>query len=117
MTSKAHVETDFIGDGIQLMVATKIQDGRLVRVWETNGESVFVRSGEAAVSVGPQGHMPFLRLSDEEGRAIYQALGEYFGTQVSDNRLLRQDYEAERARVDKFINSLVKSLPDNGLQE
>ena len=68
--------------------------------------AVFVPSGHAAET--PQGHVPYLRLTDEEARAVYQALGEYFGTQVSDNRLLRADYEAERARVDKFIDTLTR---------
>jgi hypothetical protein len=47
-----------------------------------------------------------LRLRGEEARALLEALVRHYqGTE--DTRMLRKDYDAERARVDKFIDSLV----------
>jgi hypothetical protein len=105
VTARAHVESDFTFDGVKLMMMTKVDGGRILRTFDL-GEQTFVPSGEAGET--PQGRVPYLRFTDEEARAVYQALGEYFGTQVSDNRLLRADYEAERRRVDRFIEGWLK---------
>lgn len=44
-----------------------------------------------------------LRLEEEDARAIYEALADYFGGSGHDTRALRKDYDAERARVDRLI--------------
>lgn len=49
---------------------------------------------------------PSLRIFIDDGPKLYKALAElYEGT--DDARALRKDYDAERARVDKFINALI----------
>lgn len=48
-----------------------------------------------------------LRLSEDVIRALYEELGRYFGSDVVDARRLRADYDAERGRVDKFIDALI----------
>lgn len=49
-----------------------------------------------------------LRLSEDVVRALYEELGRYFGGDVVDARRLRADYDAERGRVDKFIDALIQ---------
>jgi hypothetical protein len=107
VTARAHVESDFIFDGVRLMVATRTDTGRLVRTWDPITTPVFVQQGVNADDEPAPGRRSYVQLTNDEARAIYQALAEYFGTQVSDNRLLRADYEAERRRVDKFIDASI----------
>lgn len=45
----------------------------------------------------------WLRLSEEDARAIYEALADHYGHTGHDTRALRRDYDAERARVDKLL--------------
>lgn len=49
-----------------------------------------------------------LHLEEDVCRALYEALGRYFGGDVVDARRLRADYDAERGRVDKFIAALIE---------
>lgn len=49
-----------------------------------------------------------LHLEEDVARALYEALGRYFGGDVVDARRLRADYDAERGRVDKFIDALIQ---------
>lgn len=49
-----------------------------------------------------------LRISEDAARALYEALSRYFGGDVVDARRLRDDYDAERRRVDKFIDALIQ---------
>lgn len=48
-----------------------------------------------------------LRIPVDAARALYDALAQHFGG-TSNSRQLRADYDAERARVDKLINNLIK---------
>jgi hypothetical protein len=50
---------------------------------------------------------PALRIPTDAARALYDALAQHFGG-TSNSKQLRADYDAERARVDKFINHLIK---------
>lgn len=52
--------------------------------------------------------IPGLQLDEDEARAVYEALAEYFGGTGHDTRALRRDYDAERARVDKLIGHLTR---------
>jgi hypothetical protein len=110
LTSKAHVESDFGMDGVKIAIRNDHPEARLVRLWPLNlgSRDLLVRSGEQYNP--PEGFDQWLRLSDEEARALYQAIGEYYGAQVSDSRLLRADYEAERRRVDQFIRYFVEPV-------
>lgn len=49
-----------------------------------------------------------LVLDSEAARALYEALADHFGHSGHDIRALRKDYDAERARVDKFIQAVLK---------
>lgn len=108
MSARAHVESDFVFDGVRLKVLTRTDTGTLLRTWDGITTPHFLERGHTAAIVElPPGRQDYLQLTNEEARAVYQALGEYFGTQVSDNRLLRADYMAERARVDKLIDKFL----------
>lgn len=48
---------------------------------------------------------PFMRLSEDHARALYDALAEHFGG-YQGVRSLRADYDAERQRVDKMLSAL-----------
>lgn len=50
----------------------------------------------------------YLPLDEDVARAIYEALGRYFGGDAVDARRLRADYDAERKRVDKFIDAAIR---------
>jgi hypothetical protein len=50
---------------------------------------------------------PTLSLGHMEARAVLDALHAHYGG-VDDQRMLRKDYDAERARVDKLADALVQ---------
>jgi hypothetical protein len=50
---------------------------------------------------------PTLFLPEDVAEALYIALGSYFGS-PADSRQLRADYDAERRRVDKFIDVIIQ---------
>lgn len=89
---------------------------------ERDGVSIAVRNGRGGVidfertkalypdEEKPQGaDLPAkpLYLREDEARAVYEALGRYFGGDATSNQRLRQDYDAERGRVDKLIGHLI----------
>lgn len=98
MTSKAHVEYDLAMDAVRLAV-TREQDGhRQVLLWAPLG---IARDPEE-----PNDEF-WLRLPESDARAIYEALGDYFGHAGHDVRALRKDYDSERARTDLLIRHLI----------
>lgn len=103
MTSKAHVEYDLMMGGVQLAVRRELP-----------GAAQLLRWGEIRITDAPAGTVlpddAWLRLQEGDARAIYEALAEYFGHAGHDIRTLRRDYEAERKRVDKFIDVLSRSV-------
>lgn len=50
---------------------------------------------------------PTFALDGETARELMYALQRHFENLPDDTRLLRKDYEAERARVDKLTNALI----------
>lgn len=49
-----------------------------------------------------------LSLPESVARALYEALGRHFGG-GADAAALRKDYDAERARVDRLTDALIRS--------
>lgn len=47
-------------------------------------------------------------LSDDAARSLYEALAQHYGHMPGDNRLLREDYVAERRRVDGLLATVSK---------
>lgn len=102
MTARAIVETDFMQDGIRVAISPR--PNRLI-VW---AGSVTVK--ETTPEMAPDSDM-WLPLDRESGRALYEALADHFGHSGNDNRALRRDYDAERARVDRLIGHITKEKP------
>src|SRR5687767_6504204 len=98
MTSRAHAEFDPSLLGLRLAVQ-RVGNGPLreVLTWQRPGIAVV----DPQIGNGPED--AWLQLQEEDARAIYEALADYFGHAGHDIRALRRDYEAERARVDRLI--------------
>jgi len=101
---RARVEYDAQFFGVRAVIGAA---GGL-RVWplETGPSRVFVQPGEQAVV--PEGSTEYLRLNEEEARALYEALADYFGGTGHDTRALRRDYDDERKRVDRLTDAVVR---------
>lgn len=58
----------------------------------------------------PEGtEIPFkVHMNEDVAKALMLGLLEYFGEYKGDVRILRQDYQAERERVDEFIKFLTR---------
>lgn len=100
MTSKAHVEYDLMGVRVALL---REGDGsRVVAQWPPIMQAW--RTIEEP-STTPQDE-DWLRLDEDDARAIYEALADYFGHSGHDTRALRRDYDDERRRVDRLIGAV-----------
>lgn len=98
MTARAHVEHDWIRDGVKI--------GLML-----NRQQTFIWGDPVVSTLAPDAAAPddaWLRLPADVARALYEALADHFGHSGHDTRALRKDYEAERARVDKLIDAAIK---------
>jgi hypothetical protein len=102
MTVKAHVRYDLPRDQVQIGVS--ISNGEAHLTWAPPS----ARNYPAAEQPGEDA---WLSLNEDVARAIYDALADYFGHATNDVRQLRRDYDAERLRVDKFINFAIAVRP------
>lgn len=102
MTSRAHVQIDPCTFGVRLAVSRVQPSGSgSVLTWERPGVRVIEEIG--AVATGDE----WLQLEEDDARAIYEALAQFFGGAGHDTRALRKDYDAERKRVDRLIEAVV----------
>lgn len=99
MSSKAHVRNDWIRDEVKIAVIREAGCDRYVRNWRADAMEQVTEH----VAVDPSDDT-WLRVSEDDARAIYEALADHFGHNGHDTRALRKDYDAERARVDKLIS-------------
>lgn len=95
---RARIGDRFEMDGIAVIFDRRL-DGGLFEVWPPGGDHQ-VFSPDGTVDQGP----PPMRLTNDEARALLQALQRWYGGDVDDTRALRKDYDAERARVDKLVD-------------
>jgi hypothetical protein len=93
--------------GLRLALSHATADGaaRVVTLWGGRGAYVG-RAGEYAPDSTSEGSA-WLHLSEDEGRAIYEALADHYGHAGADTRLLRSDYEDERYRVNQLMECLM----------
>lgn len=98
MTARAYIKPDMFGRGVEIFLLPR--EGQVV-LWETDafGYPIFAEVDERATPPANAG----LRLPDSLARPLYEALADHFGHSGHDIRALRKDYEAERRRVDQFI--------------
>lgn len=103
--SEAHVEFDPMSFGVRIMLRRKA-DGGAVYVNFPEPVLRFVRFEERGQATGDE--VPWLRLDEDDARAVYEELADYFGHAGHDTRSLRNDYDAERKRVDKLIDAAIR---------
>lgn len=102
MTVKARVEYDPAVLGVRIFVSQA--PGLVLHFGGHPSTDVVEPGAEAPPDAG-------LVLGDEESRALYEALAEYYGHSNTSAKMLRLDYEAERVRVDKLIDFLISDSP------
>lgn len=102
-TTRAYVESDPVAFGVRIAV---VRPHHVLR-WQP--VEVTVRTEDMQHSV-PDDDV-WLRIPDEDARALYEGLADYFGHGGHDTRALRRDYDAERGRVDRFIAYLTDGRP------
>lgn len=84
-----------------------------VRIGQEQGHEFAVRDfGESVIHMVdretvPDPELQPLWLAEDEARALYEALADYFGHTGNDGRALRRDYEDERKRVDRLIGAVI----------
>lgn len=101
--ARARVEFDPAFVGIRALIVRHVgRDGdpSIVRTWPEH------QTERLDLGEDPKGEA-WLRLSEDEARALYEALASYFGGAGHDTRALRADYDAERKRVDTMIAALI----------
>lgn len=101
MTARAYVETDIRRlDLVAIHLQRKFNDGQVDIAkfedveWARNVDPASVIDEPAP-----------LRLTEDEARALYEALARHFGG-APDMAQLRADYNDERKRVDRLIGFL-----------
>jgi hypothetical protein len=99
LTAKALVRPDLERDGVTIAVRT--ERGGILNFADVDIEWIESENPATQSEARP------LHLSEDSARAVYEALGRYFGGDVVNAVALRKDYDAERSRVDKMINNLM----------
>jgi hypothetical protein len=101
VSTEAHIEIDFIGQGIAVNVIRRNGDRiDVLMVLGTVDTFPIWRTLEPATQAPPG-----LRIPDDVAKALLDALLDHYRG-GHDARELRKDYDAERARVDIFIKHL-----------
>lgn len=101
---RAYVERDFSGDLIRIHLAVRTGDDRM-HVLHHDGTVHTYEPDHTAATIAYE--RPWLSLTDNMARKLLDELAAFYGG-VSETRMLRKDYDAERARVDRFITYLTR---------
>lgn len=105
MSARAVVRDDWARGQVGIAAQRERGSVREVLQWPASLE---VRTYDAADYSGREGpETDWLYIPEDLAHAIYEALADHFGHTGHDIRALRKDYDAERARVDKFIAHVV----------
>jgi hypothetical protein len=100
---RARAEFNFARDEVEIQVANHGGDGVMIYEFPRYDLRYNQRRSE-----GERIEPKPLSLPVDAARAVYDALAQYFGNNVDNPTALRQDYLAERARVDKLIGAIVE---------
>jgi len=100
MPARAHISEDIFGRHIQIAITSEQVTGRVYRVWSPATYS------PVEENVVPPDDAQF-SLTDDEGRALYEALARHYGDYPSNPVDIRADYLHERQRVDKLQDAVI----------
>jgi hypothetical protein len=103
MTIRIHIGDDFTRMAVSIYVVDSIDQNR-ARVMQPEGS--MWQWAEVDPSVGYE-VPPTIRLPEDAARALLDSLAAHFGG-VSEVQTLRKDYLAERSRVDKLTDALIR---------
>lgn len=103
---RAHIVNDYPGNGIAVFVTRRFNDRAELAGRGEFGQTIWTPLNENAAFSHDQ--QPTYRIPNEIAAAVLEALANHHGG-VGDTRQLRQDYLAERARVDKLIGFLTEA--------
>lgn len=92
---------------VSIIIGRQVADGTVQYLSEFGGNSSFatIEPRDPGDSTPP----PELHVEESIAKALLEALAAHFGG-TEDTRTLRRDYDAERARVDKFINHALRDV-------
>ena len=100
-----HIADDWLRSGVAIHMADRNE--REMVLYDFGGVTLRTVPTDSPLE---DDHQP-LYLSTEAARALYEALADHFGHSGHDTRALRRDYDAERKRVDLFIEHALRSQP------
>jgi hypothetical protein len=103
MTIRAHVVHDFFLRGIGVYIVDSIDEHR-ARVMQPEGSFWQWVEHDPATNLDLP---PTFRLPEDAARALLDSLAGHFGG-VSEVQTLRKDYLAERGRVDKLTDAIIR---------
>lgn len=105
MTTRAFVQDDWERAGIKAVIVRGYGEPRAVVLqWDQTQPARTVEEAEAGSYPSDS---DFLRLREEDARALYEGLAEHFGHVGQGGRELRRDYLDERQRVDRLTETLI----------
>ena len=104
-TTQAHVAFDPSRFGVLIQIRT----GQALRAFDGSGVVLIPQDNSRLAD--DDAERATLRIEEDEARALYEALGEYFGHAGASTMALRADYNAERKRVDRLIEAVIKDRP------
>lgn len=105
--TRAHIEDDWQRNGIGIGLTRRYPDGtREVLAWSAQPERRINQQVADEFGIRPD-PVALLFLDNDYARALYEALADHFGHGSNDVRALRRDYDSERARVDRFIGTVL----------
>lgn len=114
MTCIARVASvDGMRDGITVVVGYRgsLEQGTQARVvTKLSAATDTSFTGTEWELVDPVDVTPALFIPDDVARALLDELSRHYGG-TGDTRVLRRDYDAERARVDLLIGALIEGPP------
>lgn len=100
---RARVTEDFMRDGVRIQINRRIEGGFRVYAFEPV-EMRFITDEDARKRQPDDEH---LFIEDDAARALWEELTRYFGGHPA-TATDRADLQAERARVDKLTDAVIK---------
>ena len=100
---KVHVGSQDFGYSVAIYVTDEVNGTRLLLHFGDEGLTTYDEVPGTGCTVKPS-----FTLEDSAARALLDGLTRFYHG-AEDTRALREDYDAERARVDKLTNALIEN--------